>query len=449
MHKLRYEKDWTEQKRLKKQAKGLIKNYSGFPVSVKALEELVETLEDFLTNKEKSQYYKEYQPCRIQMEGDEDRQARSKTLSNGNYKKTYNSVVSTGKVTSPVWASERVSINTDYDAGLSNGTHRVTVGDEGVKKGALTRDFHIPAFQTSKNLDQRLQLNGVKLLLQQSLNDHEPREASSKKDISKLVRKLMAEQIGELSIKNIVRTVTANSFTDKQIDSIINRVIKSNAKASSDTLEHPSCMSVYKQYTETFEVYRGDGTRAEKAKDVKPEKNRKTDKPVFHTNHTINKNEKIFISAVTEEGSSFDQLYTRDIKRYASKSSNERIMHLWNCKDTKGEAQTVINKRIAYFADLRELYRDTKLLTGGKEGVLPVDYVIVLPQIKHSCDIEIDEVRYKIAGETGVNSRNNRKRVIPRQDILDWITGKPNSKTIEDFVFFDVLQVGENISKIA
>ena len=322
---------------------------------------MLKIVDDVLNNKKQSIYFREVCPLDSQISNQS--QVRAITTNPDLLDDIKNSIIRGGSVNKSLLLAENHSNNRSYE--VWNGNHRHIASEQlKTEPDSSFKEFKYPAVVVPR-ADSSVILPALPVI-QAMLNDHEPKQSNNENDIQKTMESIVRYKSGlDLSNKedyeNVLEIckVTFSHKSELTIKRSLTRLKNKIASENSDVYcAKPE--EFVEKFLSAHDGKTGSGTKKSKYNNCN-----------FNIEDDKYKNCKV--SFMSNKGSVFDQAVFRDAK-FKNANLDKKLVHVFACQDNKGDSQTTLKSRKAYFESLKNAYS-----LFGDKGVSP-DIVAIAPQ---------------------------------------------------------------------
>ena len=337
-------------------------------LSKKGIDVVLKIIDDIKKNEEQSTYFRYISPLDTGISPLS--QIRAIAVDPIHVKNVEESIFRHGKVLDVVLVARVPNPGGDYKYELLNGVHRDTAANNLIKSARVGEDFVYPAIVISPS--EHGLISPVIPLLQGGLNDYVPTKGNNTNDMQKIMEAYL-NRCTELDLNDpddyaFLLSVFYATFLHakkRTIKSNLTRLKNKRSASRSDVY----CASPEDYIDDFLKTFSGYGKR---------------DSCAFTIDTKKYKNGKVSVVSVT--GSSFDQLFPRTgLHKHNNPSST--ILYLFACQDHKGDSQTTLTSRQAFFKRFWKLYR---VFGSGAFKGFP-DLIAIAPQNKASFEARIND----------------------------------------------------------
>lgn len=382
----------------------------------KGILKMLDILDDVLVKKTKSVYYRDVSPLDVCISTVSQIRAISKAPEHVELVKQ--SILRNGKVNKALLLAQASSPGA-YPYEVLNGIHRDTVTTDLIHAGNLPEDFDYPSVVIPAS--EYGVIHAVLPIIQGILNDHEPAKSNNTNDIQKVMESIVKTLNYNLNkeedydiLISLCESLFQNITTTSLKTNLTRLKNKTNAARSDVLCETPD------EFIKLF-LTAHDG----QAHDKKFNLCDFTIKPIKYTNCKVD-----FASV---KGSVLDQLVPREAI-FTYDNPNKKVVHVFACQDNKGDSQTTLKSREAYFKRLYKLWQVF-------DRIEP-HLVAISPQNKASFEARIGGTIIMVRAEHAALSSS--WVTITRQEILQQFKDKESGSALlcykQDWIARPVLQ---------
>ena len=366
---------------------------------IQSYKDLEKICADVLQNREHSKYFKRVSPYDVKM--GPSSQGRAITIDPDHKASLKESVKKTGGPQVAMLLTEDSKSTGSYI--ISNGCHRDEVTKELITAGDLPEECTYPAvaIPAVERANVQYAIDEAQGILNSGFPKKLANTNSVGKDITNYVKNYNVDLEDEESYNNVVNyfNIKYSHVAESTIKSNVTRV-KNKLVVSDVFCATPE--EFIKKFTDVFKIN-------------KPENKSEYWKVGKRVCTTKDYGKQCQLRFISNKGSSIDQAVWRDIK-FRNDNLEKKIAHILGCQDNKGDMQTTIKTRKAYFEHMYRMYR---LLEGIADHLLPIpDFVAIVPQNLQPFEVELAVGEAKLMTKKEIPTLKSSWIIVTREELL-------------------------------